>query len=526
LPRPKDFKSLDDAQKYNEDLLGALERWQVETTDKDKTLEDLIVRPEWYGAKGDGVHDDTTAIQAAINASLGVGIPLKFGPKKYKFTNLTLPENAGLFNYVILGSGCPDLLADGEEDFARVGGTVLYSTIADGSHAISFTPVGADACYASVTIRDLEIMGPDTETPATTTSGNGINFVGDKASGVTIKVNLENISVNHFFGGSGIYLNYCENGGGRNVTVNRNKYGLYLKNATNANTWVNVVAQYNSTNAIYIGGTAADDACCTNVFLGGLIQANPKNGVFISGGEQIVFCGTHFESNNSDSPNNYYTVHIKGGAGLSSSRITFDTVRFGGANDSVYLEGVAGPIYYTHFNNCRSYASGNALTLADGWVGYTKITGAFSGTVSDSGTGTYIGDPDQYLNTTDGPTFNHLHLGSYALIPDVDHLTTTFNVLCKNIANGIFYISGGSAYNLGGRITMFGESHATYPNQLFIDGVPTFRSGADNDGVYKVAGTQVVGAQQATIVNADAGSIVAQFNTLLAELRTHGIIDT
>jgi hypothetical protein len=31
LPRPRQFKSIEDAQKYCEDLLGALERWHIET---------------------------------------------------------------------------------------------------------------------------------------------------------------------------------------------------------------------------------------------------------------------------------------------------------------------------------------------------------------------------------------------------------------------------------------------------------------------------------------------------------------
>jgi len=75
LPRPRDFKSLDDAQRYSEDLLGALERWQVEVPDRNATTTDLFVRPETYGAKGDGVHDDTTAIQAAIDACLAATPP-------------------------------------------------------------------------------------------------------------------------------------------------------------------------------------------------------------------------------------------------------------------------------------------------------------------------------------------------------------------------------------------------------------------------------------------------------------------
>jgi hypothetical protein len=53
---------------------------------------------------------------------------------------------------------------------------------------------------------------------------------------------------------------------------------------------------------------------------------------------------------------------------------------------------------------------------------------------------------------------------------------------------------------------------------LLLDGVAIEASG------FKVAETQVVGQQQAHIADADAGSIVTQFNTLLAALETHGLL--
>ena len=42
----------------------------------------------------------------------------------------------------------------------------------------------------------------------------------------------------------------------------------------------------------------------------------------------------------------------------------------------------------------------------------------------------------------------------------------------------------------------------------------------------QISGTKVVGAQGAAIADATAGTAVAQFNTLLAALRTHGLIAT
>jgi len=42
----------------------------------------------------------------------------------------------------------------------------------------------------------------------------------------------------------------------------------------------------------------------------------------------------------------------------------------------------------------------------------------------------------------------------------------------------------------------------------------------------QISGTKVVGAQGAAVADASAGTAVAQFNTLLARLRAHGLIAT
>jgi hypothetical protein len=52
---------------------------------------------------------------------------------------------------------------------------------------------------------------------------------------------------------------------------------------------------------------------------------------------------------------------------------------------------------------------------------------------------------------------------------------------------------------------------------------PTFAD-INATGAYSVGGLQVVGARAGAVDDAVAGTIVAQFNTLLARLRAHGLI--
>lgn len=57
------------------------------------------VMPEMFGAKGDGIEDDTTAIQTAIDFENGKR-PVVFGPKAFAFTRLVLQPSS-----VLQGSG-------------------------------------------------------------------------------------------------------------------------------------------------------------------------------------------------------------------------------------------------------------------------------------------------------------------------------------------------------------------------------------------------------------------------------------
>lgn len=81
----------------NTDVEGSLQTYvdQAEAA-RDEAIS-LAVSVKTYGATGDGSTDDTTAIQAAINATASSGGVLHFPEGDYRVTNLTIPSNtAGL----------------------------------------------------------------------------------------------------------------------------------------------------------------------------------------------------------------------------------------------------------------------------------------------------------------------------------------------------------------------------------------------------------------------------------------------
>ena len=103
-----------------------------------ETLSDLAggidrVVGEWvsarnFGALGDGVADDTAAVQAAVNASVANNLALVFAPGTYLVDNLIIPDNAEYAsNPVPWKQRMPRLLGQpGATIRKRAGGSALY----------------------------------------------------------------------------------------------------------------------------------------------------------------------------------------------------------------------------------------------------------------------------------------------------------------------------------------------------------------------------------------------------------------
>lgn len=96
------------------------------------------IYPEWFGATGDGVTDDTNALQGAINAGATYYIPIKFkGAKVYQTSGLTISDRSTLIcdNYWNTGSRIRGTAANPLLTFP-VGGTYikLKGLILDGAN--------------------------------------------------------------------------------------------------------------------------------------------------------------------------------------------------------------------------------------------------------------------------------------------------------------------------------------------------------------------------------------------------------
>lgn len=232
------------------------------------------ITPTTFGAVGDGTHDDTSAIQAAIDAAPSGGI-IELPPGRFKITAplvITRPltiqgAGAGSTNTDIFGSvGWASVLETG---------TVLESTQTSGS-VISFVP----APTYPLNLRDLVIKGLGDATRTTV--------------GVTLDANRSewhNVILLNLYRGlstsgeaddnsfTNLWVCGCDIGVSLNGTVT-NQNTFYQLNGSACNTGVSI-------------GTGGG---VKNAFYGGVLQGNKVWGIDIAVGEENSFYDFYLEN--------------------------------------------------------------------------------------------------------------------------------------------------------------------------------------------------------------------------------------
>lgn len=289
--------------------------WKVKFPDKTVDIAKIgAANIRDYGAIGDGIHDDTIAIQRCLDSNRSIYIPTG----TYIITNtITLPSNTSVIgaglnsvikaapnNFDIIKTENFDNLTGTDTHDAKVGNWYISNIVIDGSY------------YSD----------PDLNILSSRTDGSGLMIYGDN-------FHLENVIISNC-PTHGIWL--------ENNTYNNPAYNL-LKSGESS--LFNVCVKLNGCHGLY--AYHCFDFCAVN-----LVSAtnNRKNGDFDN--LSINSCnakviGSHFYSNYGDiKPRN--SVRVEG----TATRTTFT---------DCHIEGAITPLYCaqnsTCFNGCNIYAS-------------------------------------------------------------------------------------------------------------------------------------------------------------------------
>lgn len=237
-----------------------------------------------YGAIGDGVADDTSAIQAAIDAATLVGASKSvFVPTgTYKVTALSVPEGMNIYGEGVRSS---KLIASGNGDIVSV--------------------------LSNLYLTDIWIDG---------NGGSGKGFVNPALSA---RPNVTQMRIENFTDGIGFYDKLGQNAHWQSVFSQFNRNNFKLEQSQNC------TLMTCSANMGTVGGNAAD----RNILMLGAIACRVIGGIYergatadycveIDGGAGNLFLGTELNSAQTA------IVELKGVSTFPTFQATFDSVRW------------------------------------------------------------------------------------------------------------------------------------------------------------------------------------------------------
>lgn len=299
-----------------------------------------------YNATGNGVSDDTAAIQAAITAGAINGTPVYIPAGTYKITTLTLPQQHG--GIEIFG----DTYDSGYNLQNNIfKGTVLVSTTSSGN--IISCDGGIAYSNRGIRLRNFSMR--------VTTSGYAIYLKNSPEQNLLQNLTIHNAN-NTATGGSGVGLESCWVGtrvDGCLITsavVGSSNIGLYIINAIKA------------------GGLSVED-CTINTFFKGInISDNVYQARFVNVASEINKYGFYIEGNDPSVTlqtchfefNTDIAVYIKkSGGGTNLEKCTFyrNAESASGTKAEIYVDsGASNFNYNTTIKDCWFFGVGNNVT--------------------------------------------------------------------------------------------------------------------------------------------------------------------
>ena len=218
-------------------------------------VRDRVLHARFFGAIGDGIIDDTDALNAVLTAVTTVGGTVSVPDMKIT-SEIILPDFADGLSLLLKGDKPWTLIT-----FTPTTGSLFKSALTgeykrtkytfEDLSLYSTTSVDANAIYIAPKPGEEVLLGPE--------------------------LRIRNVKINGFTGGYGIYAEYTIGAVLENVYVRSCHTGIYWADTSNACNFYHVTCMFNT-------DFGAKITNCTGFgWFGGWIEGNHKCGLYISG---------------------------------------------------------------------------------------------------------------------------------------------------------------------------------------------------------------------------------------------------
>ena len=295
-----------------------------------------------FGAVGDGVADDTTAISSAID----------------EFNTVYFPNGTYLFSGITINKHNVTLYGTGESR------SVLLMTNA----AAAAVTIASTATTSGTNIHNLKI------------EGNASNLGGISLGTTTFaatRIRIQDVFITGFqnaANGYGIRLNSNQNTDIENLWIQECHFGIYRANGGySTSTRFSGKGSYFGRNCLH--GIYVDGQCDDLYIQDGLVEGCLGVGIAVTAnavtagvgrGTRLILDSVYFEENNKDGPSSYNAVQVIGTAtGYAQHTLTMNECQFAGNPSApVGTKDVGIDRTYAYFNGCR-LMPGNVVPTAN-----------------------------------------------------------------------------------------------------------------------------------------------------------------